>query len=132
MKRVLLSLAFVGGIFTSPTLLAQETGDHDHNHEIVSDYDWVHIKTENGISISYAKFNQNGQDYIRIQLENTTNKFIEVIWSLHKGNDEIINETSNRLWENASLIYDTTLLIPMSSGDVLTDFVLTIKKINEL
>lgn len=131
MKKAVLTLAIMGGFLATPSLFAQDKVDQ-HHHEQVSDYDWVHVKTENGIGISYAQVTVNGQNFVKIQLENTTNKFIEVIWTLHKGGEEIINETSNRLWENASIIYDETDLIPMDNGDALTDFVLTIKKINEL
>ena len=130
--KLLSAFAFVGSMMMAPTTFAQETESHNHQvHQHVT-HDWTEIETQQGITISYATINENGQDFLRIQLENTTNEFIEVIWSLQNGNNEIINETSVRLWENASLIYDETELIPVQNNVLLTDFKLTIKKINKL
>lgn len=131
-KKLLSAFAFVGCMIIAPTSFSQETESQDHEHHNEVTYDWVKIETQNGITISYAIHYENGRNYLKVLLENTTNEFIEVIWALHNGNNEIINETSVQLWENGSQVYDETDLIPVQDGSSLNDFKLTIKKINKL
>lgn len=88
---------------------------------------WVLIQNENGIKTFLATHQENGNSYLKIKFENTTNTTANITWSLSEKGKTILGEHSNKIDPLKTIeIYDATMLVPVSGGTALADFSVTI------
>lgn len=94
---------------------------------------WQHIKTENGLSISYATIEINGERFLSIRFENTTANQVDVTWTLNHNQQQVVITEDEMLEARVSLapaetlMVDGTHLIPMNPSDEMSDFTVSIQ-----
>ncbi|NQX96260.1 MAG: hypothetical protein HRT73_00040 [Flavobacteriales bacterium] len=101
----------------NPTVIITENSDN-----------WVEVQNENGIKVSFISYQLDGNSYLKIRFENTTNENLRFIWSLaNKDAKTIINKYVNQVDSNKSIDFtDITMPILINTGETVKDFSITV------
>ncbi|MCW8896916.1 MAG: hypothetical protein OQJ96_12530 [Flavobacteriales bacterium] len=90
---------------------------------------WEEIKQENGVKVYYTLVEENGNTFLKLKFENTTNTVINFNWTLKNNTEVIVTEKTNKIEAGQSIeIYDATMLIPFQNGDSFQNYSILISK----
>jgi 3,4-dihydroxy-2-butanone 4-phosphate synthase len=95
---------------------------------VVNSDNWVTVQNENGIKVLFLEFELEGETYLKIQFENTTNKAVEFLWSLSNKSGTIVitedemHEIKTQINSMSSKIYGDVTLFPINKGESFKDF----------
>ena len=109
-----LALTFIGN--TAIATNNFETEITSENSE-----DWVEMTNEKGILVLFLESEENGKSYLTIKFENTSSSKLKFDWSLNKGTDVVVNNSSNLEIQSLGVV---TKKILISEGS-LVDFSIT-------
>ncbi len=120
MKKYLFGTLLLIGIANYNTSFAQSSlGQAGENPTSK----WTETEIQNDIVISFSKINIEGVMYLAIQLENPTNQVQEIVWSLLKGKDILIDNVENSIEASSKIeIFDATQLIPFEENNSYADY----------
>ena len=89
---------------------------------------WVLVQNEKGINIYFSEFQLDGNSYLKIKFENTTNNIVDFSWSLFKNSKPINNVLTNKVDASNSIeFFDATMPISLSNGETLKNFTINIQ-----
>lgn len=90
---------------------------------------WEEVKQENGVKVYYTLVEENGNTFLKLKFENTTNTVINFNWTLKNNTEVIVTEKTNKIEAGQSIeIYDATMLVPFQNGDSFQDYSILISK----
>lgn len=90
---------------------------------------WEEVKQENGVKVYYTLVEENGNTFLKVKFENTTNTVINFNWTLTNDTEIVVAEKSNKIEAGQSIeIYDATMLIPFQNGDSFQNYSILISK----
>lgn len=90
---------------------------------------WEEIKQENGVKVYYTLVEENGNKFLKVKFENTTNTVINFNWTLKNNTEVIVTEKTNKIEAGQSIeIYDATMLVPFQNGDSFQNYSILISK----
>lgn len=90
---------------------------------------WEEVKQEDDVKIYYTLVVENGNKFLKVKFENTTNSVINFNWTLKNNTEVIITEKTNKIEAGQSIeIYDATMLIPFQNGDSFQNYSILISK----
>lgn len=90
---------------------------------------WEEVKQENGVKVYYTLVEENGNTFLKLKFENTTNTVINFNWTLKNKTEVIVTEKTNKIEAGQSIeIYDATMLVPFQNGDSFQDYSILISK----
>ena len=90
---------------------------------------WEEVKQENGVKVYYTLVEENGNTFLKLKFENTTNTVINFNWTLKNNTEVIVTEKTNKIEAGQSIeIYDATMLVPFQNGDSFQNYSILISK----
>ncbi len=90
---------------------------------------WEEVKQENGVKVYYTLVEENGNTFLKVKFENTTNTVINFNWTLKNNTEVVITEKTNKIEAGQSIeIYDATMLVPFQNGDSFQNYSILISK----
>ena len=90
---------------------------------------WEEVKQENGVKVYYTLVEENGNTFLKVKFENTTNTVINFNWTLKNNTEVVITEKTNKIKAGQSIeIYDATMLVPFQNGDSFQNYSILISK----
>lgn len=90
---------------------------------------WEEVKQENGVKVYYTLVEENGNTFLKLKFENTTNTVINFNWTLKNNTEVIVTEKTNKIEAGQSIeIYDATMLVSFQNGDSFQDYSILISK----
>lgn len=90
---------------------------------------WEEVKQEDGVKIYYTLVEENGNTFLKVKFENTTNSVINFNWTLKNNTEVVVTEKTNKIEAGQSIeIYDATMLIPFQNGDSFQNYSILISK----
>lgn len=90
---------------------------------------WEEVKQEIGVKVYYTLVEENGNTFLKVKFENTTNTVINFNWTLKNNTEVVITEKTNKIEAGQSIeIYDATMLVPFQNGDSYQNYSILISK----
>jgi hypothetical protein len=89
---------------------------------------WLEVKNENGIKISFTSYQLDNNSYLKIRFENLTSENLDFVWSLkNKENKILVNRYENQINSDSLIDFsDLTMPILITPEETLKDFSITI------
>lgn len=124
---ILLSVSIFSVVFFQGKITANNT--ISKAIRINSSETWEKVKQVDGITVYYTLEEENGNKFLKVKFENTTNSVINFNWTLKNNTEVIITEKTNKIEAGQSIeIYDATMLVPFQNGDSFQNYSIVISK----
>lgn len=118
---VVLGVSLGNAVAFKPTLIQTTTPAENSDN-------WVQVQNKDGIIIYFSEYKLDGNSYLKIKFENTTNNILDFSWSLYNNSRPITSFKNYKVNAASSIeFFDATMPISFSNGEILKNFSINIQ-----